>query len=100
MTQQATTLTQKAADLKEAFRAHFGVRLNARVGAGSMRHCLSLVVPSWREQAPDRARLAEVGAWLESTGYWASHDYQREGRLSGASCWTCWNGAQVYVRSA
>ena len=93
MTMQAATLSERAATLREQFHARFGVRLNARVGAGSLRGCLVLAVPALRTaETVDRSKLRDFGAWLESLGFYYAHDHARAGHLSAPNAWTCWNG--------
>ncbi|MCE1119128.1 hypothetical protein [Pseudomonas sp. NMI795_08] len=86
--------------LKAAFLSQFGFKLSVRSGAGSQRDCLLLSVAAFAEQQEiDRARLVDLGGWLERRGFYQCHDYGYQGLLSSPAGWTCWNGGvSVMVR--
>lgn len=86
--------------LKAAFLETFGLKINVRNAGGSLRDCLYMAVPSFREsEQTDRALLIELGGWLETRGFYLCQDHGRVGLLSSPSGWTCWNGGvSVLIR--
>lgn len=86
--------------LKADFLARFGFKLSVRTLSGSQHGCLLLSVAEFSKQLEtDRARLVDLGGWLEGQGFYQCHDYGFQGLLSSPSGWTCWNGGvSVVVR--